>query len=435
MSLWFRLIKNPIYFIYKLFIGPFVTIKYIKKLETGYDECLLSDRLLNILEYAVINVPRYKNLKIDYSLSAEENLNAFPLLKRIDLQTNKYLGLSKAYVPSIEANTSGSSGDPLYFFRTALAGAVDTAHQKYSLKNMGYIKGDRVICFNGFEPSAKMLTNNIFWKRKALIGEGGFGSIQFSTNKLTKENFEYYLQEIMIIRPAIIKGYPSSIYAFFRLLGDRVLDFRIKAIHLTSENIYDYQVEFIERKAKAKVYKQYGHTECAMFAEADGGSDIYKFSPLYGYLEVLNDDGTQVENGQVGQITVTGFNCYKESFIRYQTGDFARYIGFVDGMQAVDMMMGREQDYFISFDGNSIPITSIISGSHLTINKYVTRWQIRQLEIGNLNILLVEDELVPNTCLAEIKDLFAPYANIDFIKVTNIELSKSGKYKFFVSEV
>lgn len=432
-----RVLKNPIYFLYKFFVGPFITKKYVNLLSKNTEPLELENRLNELLQYAVSQFPRYKGIKIDKALSAAENLKKFPLISRVDLQFSKQQGLSRSFVVAIEANTSGSSGDPLFFYRTAVAGAIDTAHQIHSLKRMGFKSGDRVICFNGFEPSAYMLKKNKFWKRKALIGEGGFGSVQFSTNALNKDTFKYYLAEINRIKPSIIKGYPSAIYIFFKLLQEQEqeLSFKLKAVHLTSENIYQYQINYIEKIADCSVYKQFGHTECAMFAETNADSDVYKFSPHYGFVEILDAEGNHVKEGEVGEVTVTGFNCFKEAFIRYRTNDYARYKGIVDGKQAVNEIAGREQDYFITKCNHSIPITSIISGSHLSINQYVTKWQIRQRKRGELIITTLKREHIPDECYKEITALFEPYAMILFKQSEEIKLSPSGKFKFFISEM
>ncbi|WMN87513.1 hypothetical protein NI382_01050 [Vibrio parahaemolyticus] len=329
-------------------------------------------------------------------------MKKFPLVNRCELQTSRKRYLSNKFSVGIEFNTSGSSGDPLYFYRTALCSAVDDAHQLSSYKKMGFESGDRIISFNGFQPSDFLCSKNIFWKRKTLFGELPFGSVQFSSNLLNTKNFKYYLNEIERIKPAIIKGYPSSVYSFFKMIEDSGLSvsFPIKAIQLSSENIFEYQVELIERVSRSRVFRQYGHTECAMFAEKNLDKN-YQFSPFYGYLEVLDKDGKQVNVGEVGQITVTGYNCFKQVFIRYETGDFGRFQGVCHGKQVVDSIMGREQDYLIAKSGDAIPITSIISGSHLDINKYVSLWQIKQVAIGELEVYTLKTDNVLGIALSK----------------------------------
>jgi hypothetical protein len=146
-------------------------------------------------------------------------------------------------------------------------------------------------------------------------------------------------------------------------------------------------------------------------------------------LEVLDKQGVQVIEGEVGEITVTGFNSFLQPFIRYQTGDMGTFLGYSNNKQAA----GREQDYFLSIANEKIPITSIISGSHLSINEHVLLWQIQQLTKGELIVILSKTDFIPEYCKDEIILLFKDFAVIYFKIVDTISRSKSGKHKFFIS--
>ncbi len=128
---------------------------------------------------------------------------------------------------------------------------------------------------------------------------------------------------------AFIRGYS---HAIFRLAqhaerSKHTFDFHLKGIHLTSEKIFDYQIELIKKVFQTKVYMQYGHSEACVFAYTMGKDRRYRCSPLYGHIEVLDSKGQHVRLGETGEAVVTSYSNYTMPFIRYKTGDLVEYGG------------------------------------------------------------------------------------------------------------
>jgi hypothetical protein len=79
------------------------------------------------------------------------------------------------------------------------------------------------------------------------------------------------------------------------------------------------------------------------FAVSDPtGPEIYRFNPLYGYTEMVDDDGRSVtEPGQSGRIVSTGLIFRGMPLLRYDTGDTAELIEVASAENGWRMAVGR----------------------------------------------------------------------------------------------
>ena len=56
------------------------------------------------------------------------------------------------------------------------------------------------------------------------------------------------------------------------------------------------------------------------------------FAALWLHVEVLDENGQHVKEGETGEVVVTSFSNYVMSFIRYRTGDLVEYGGKKNGI-------------------------------------------------------------------------------------------------------
>src|SRR5262249_23188269 len=96
-------------------------------------------------------------------------------------------------------------------------------------------------------------------------------------------------------------------------------------------------------------------------------TDIFEFDPLYGYTELLDDDGVPVAKvGARGRIISTGLIFDGMPFVRYDTGDTGELVeppskgnGYRLVVRGITPKHGTE--YFIGRSGALIAIKGIIS--------------------------------------------------------------------------
>lgn len=140
------------------------------------------------------------------------------------------------------------------------------------------------------------------------------------------------LEMIARVRATAIVAVPS----FLRVIADKARDagFDLKHSPVTKaicigEPIRNRTFELnasgraIEASWGAKVYSTYGVTELAnSLCECDAGLGGHLHDDQL-YLEVLDDDGKPLADGEIGEIVATTFGVEAMPLIRYRTGDCA----------------------------------------------------------------------------------------------------------------
>jgi phenylacetate-CoA ligase len=188
---------------------------------------------------------------------------------------------------------------------------------------------------------------------------------------LTDAVMRGYCEEIRRRRIRFIHGYPSAIaiFASFMLRAGLAPLPWISGVFLTSERLYPGQRDIIMQAfAGATVVPFYGLSEKVAFACARKDDlDVYEFYPLYGYAELLDDDGVPVTvPGAAGRIVSTGLLFPGMPFIRYETGDSAELValpradnGYRLAVRGITPKHGTE--FFIGRSGALLAVKGIIS--------------------------------------------------------------------------
>lgn len=389
------------------------------------------------LKYACNHVSYYKKL-----LESKEiemlNLKTYPLIdkKIIKDNYNDLISDQKEYLNYFDAYTGGSTGEPLHFLRQK--NYVDALTQIKFWKLLGYKLGDKILAMDGTSIPQGKLDNNIYWGKKKTTSLP-YGKMFLSSLYLTYENINYYIKFILKYKPTFIRGYPSFVYQISKYMYDNniKIDFRVKTIQLTSESSFPYQWETISKVFKCKISLQYGHTEASVFGYTYDESMKYKIEPLYGYTEVIKDDGTEAKPGEIGEIVVTSFYNKIMPLIRYKTGDYAIVGEKIGDTIVLENIMGRTQDYIYNKNNEKVLLTALIFGQHFKALGNIDKWQIIQDKIGIVNMKIIKGKEYSIEDENEIKKLFLDKANtiVEIEYVTQISTTKRGKSKLLIQNL
>ena len=106
----------------------------------------------------------------------------------------------------------------------------------------------------------------------------------------------------------------------------------------------------------AEVIDHYGMTEIGPLAFGVSGKPeaLTVLEDRY-FVEVLNVEGREVEDGAVGQLIVTPLGRSSWPLLRYQTGDLVRVSRTADGMRLLGGIVGRADDMVIVRGVNLYP--------------------------------------------------------------------------------
>lgn len=399
-------------------------------------------KLKYILKYAYNFSPYYKKLFEENCIDFENLTNFFDisLLDKKIIRVNKNQLICKNIYKTkfYMMNTGGSTGEPMEFPVSYLAGFIDKIHQKFIFENMGYRKGDKIFAFGGVTVPKYLRCQNEYWVIKNRE-EIPYGTLCYSSLYLNKNTIKYYVNHFLDSKPSILRGYPSFIneIAEYLLEKEIKIDFKIKGIQLTAENTFEWQIKNIKKAFNANIFLQYGHSEVCVYAYTKDDDYEYFCSPFYGLTEVIGNDGKHVKKGEVGEIITTSFYNYALPFIRYKTGDLALFNGNYNGVVRFKKILGRTQDYIYDKKGEKVLITGIVFGQHYHAFRNIKRWQIKQNKPGEIVINLVRGE---DFSLKDKKEIINKFKNIvgldvKFNFVNKIELTKSGKFRFVVIDI
>ena len=410
----------------------------LKQLDSHNFEKKQKQLLFNILKYAKNKVPYYHQIMNDVQLEKNQifsNLKELPLLSKVIIREQGKNMYSEQFELLIKRwqNTGGSTGEPLKF---PVSNNFEHVHQKFLFNLMGGEKNDIIVSIDGSRIKDELLNQHIYWKDGC--NNFPWGSIHYSTLYMNDDNMKYYIDHLNLIKPGIMRGYPSGFekLAKYLISNNISLEFDLKAIYLTSEFFDSSCTDLLRAGFKCSIYGQYGHSEVSIFAFTLANSLEYLCSPLYGFTEVLDEKGCHVKEGETGEVVVTGYSNKIMPVVRYKTGDLAEYGGIQNGIVKLKSLQGRSVDYVISDSNKKTYLTGLIFGGHLKSFEKIKNWQIEQNKPGKITVRIVKDTGYLDLHENEIVNLFDSVSvKADLEYVSEIPLTKRGKRKFMVQNI
>jgi len=347
------------------------------------------ERRVAIVTHAYDNVPYYRHLFDAHGIRPSEVgqpevWEQIPLLEKEIVRANTDDLISRTVNPKrmMWVTTSGSTGMQLRILLDHNINAAAFALFWRAWGSGGYYHlGQRHAIMKGVFYEAG-------WRYNRAIR-----ALELSTARVGPENVGLFRDLIIKYKPRFMRGYPSAMYLFSRLLRERGLDLHVPMIITGSETLYDFQRREIENVLGARVYNHYTHWErCASVLECDAGRMHAQLD--YGFHEILGEDGRPVPPNVNGVVTVTTMHNLAMPFIRYRTGDIASWSSETcecgQSFPVINRIEGRQTDYLVAEDGELISGTFAAAGLwHLPHLMYS---QIVQKELGRIEVRIVKGE-------------------------------------------
>jgi len=351
-------------------------------------------QLEKLLHHAYENVPYYRRIFNERGLKPQDiqnldDLKKLPYLDKGIIEKHKVEFISKKYKKThlIPAQTGGTTGPPLHFW-----------YQKGFTEPKEWAFIWRMWNWYGFYWGDKHFTI----KRSSVVPE------RIRYNPLDKGLYLYnaviswkkikeYHKIIEEFKPKVIIGDPSIIHsiACLMLQNSMKIDWPfLKLIYCSSEKLYHFQKNEIQKAFKCIVYNNYGHNEKLVFMGKCEVNDAYHLFPEYGITEIVSQNGLHVtKNGQMGQIIGTGFNNYAFPMIRYKTEDWAllstKTCTCGRMFPLVKDIVGRSGDFILT------PSKNLISNATM---EYVFDCikNFKDIQIVQKDIDMIEIQIVPD---------------------------------------
>jgi phenylacetate-CoA ligase len=422
------------------FQKQFEELKMTEYLPNSDLEKIQHSRIKSFLQFVRDNSRYYRNIFQEYNFNPNimeytDDIKILPILEKEVVRKNaKEISCEKLFKNTIKVKTSGSTGKPLNLVITEENLQQDEAYQsllyywyRIDRKNkMAKCAGQTVASIDQKKPP--------FWVTDYINS-----NMYFSSYHLTEVNLKYYIEKLKRFNPDVIEGYASSIYLL--ALANQMYKGHInpKFIRTGSDTLLDYQRKVIEDSFQCKVYNLYGSGEnCVMAIECPKGK--LHIQMLYGYTELLNDDGESAKPGETARIIATGFNNPAFPLIRYNIGDLAVYSENQNcscgrGGIILDTIIGRIEDYIDTPDGRKIGrMDHIFKGVEGVINGQIVQYKVEEIIIkiakDNTYNDLSEKQVIKNA-----RKRLGSELNIKLRYVNEIPKENNGKYKFVLSKL
>jgi phenylacetate-CoA ligase len=161
--------------------------------------------------------------------------------------------------------------------------------------------------------------------------------------------------------------------------------------------------------------------------------------PLHSVLEVVDEQGHPIEEGQEGIIVGTGLDNWAMPLIRYKVGDVAipisKQCSCGRGYPLVERIVGRIEDYVVTPEGRYIGRLDHVFKHDL----HVVEAQLIQEELDLLLVRVVKDigysDKDTSEILHELRNRLGNSMRLEFEFVPRIPREPNGKFRFVVSRV
>lgn len=403
-----------------------------------------SKMLKKTVKYAYKNVTFYRKKCIEHGVKPKDiksidDIRKLPLITKDDIRKAdpkeiipKNIDVDKLW----KIKTSGSTGEPFYFYKDIYGLLKDTIYgiRQFKINNIKWNgKLTNIGSHNSPNKYDYALKHAITDNLKLFIKSGGHQNIDY---------FDKDIKEKMIMinsfKPDLIFGYPEDIYALANLKKQGYgIDIKPKAIVTSGGMVDRYMKEYIETAFNCRLIDMYGSVEIGSAACQCKKGNYHIYSDFV-YVEVLDKNGKQVKSGETGKIVVTRLLHGGTPFIRY-TGlnDIVTpiYEKCECGLNTpiLKHIEGRKASQIILPDGKYITPITFVKGIYKTMKKLntdkIARYQIVQETKDKISILVIIDEKQRNNnpsvnvLFSEIKN---QYKEI-FGKDINIEVKEVKK--------
>lgn len=373
------------------------------------------------------------NLGQPYSLS--DNLPDWPVLtKEVVRRRHRDLVDPRHHGRLYRLQTSGSTGTPttVWTDRQGIRAWYALFEARWRRWN-GVTQRDHWAILGGQLIVPPGRSHPPFW-----VWNRPMQQLYLSSIHLSHRSISAYCDAMIRHGVRYIYGYPSALDELARLAASSGSTIpHLEVVLTNAEPLYDHQRQRISDVFRCPVRDTYGMSEMVVGASECEAGQLHLW-PEAGIVEILDEEGSSVPNGQVGRVVCTGFLNHAMPLVRYDTGD----LGALDSsdrpcpcgrtLPRLRSLEGRQDDVVIAVDGRRIGRLDPVFKSELPLKET----QIVQTEIGAFTLRVVPDQGYDDTTEATIRqrlvDRVGP-ATVSFEKVERVPRGPNGKFRGVIS--
>jgi len=402
---------------------------------------LRDEKLRKIVAYAYQNITyykeRYSELKIDIGrIKGFKDLLMLPVISKREVLENEEKMLNsgmreKMYI----RKTGGSTGMTLHFMKEAKALAMNDAIMYRCYGWYGIDIGDRQIRFWGVPVTWKLR-----WKEQ--IKDFILNRIRISAFDISKSACLEQYKRIKKFNPVYFYGYTTAIYGFCLFMKENGIDLNclnLKAVICTAEKMYPHHRELFNEMFECPVVDEYGSSENGIISFQCKEGNMHMMSD-HMCIEFLDENDQPVKPGEMGRIVITDLSSYAMPMIRYDIGDMGKpsnkQCSCGVKLPLMEIVEGRKEDFIRTKDGKLVHAAYLC---YTLKDDSVHEFKMYQKNIDNFLVQIVKSSAFDEKSEETLKDKLCTALgndnNFDFEYLERIPRDKSGKLRYFVSEL
>jgi phenylacetate-CoA ligase len=341
--------------------------------------------------------------------------------------------LTKKRAELLKNSSSGSSGFQTSVYWSHKEQAINRATQMLWWEWAGYRLGDPLIQtgINPHRPGIKKL-KDIFFRTKYI------SAFSHSEKEVLK-----CLSSIGKSKNYTLAGYASSLYVMAKIAKKNNLQIQFKNAVCWGDKLFEHYRKTIDTEFGCSVHETYGSAEGLMMGSQKDLPYMYIMSPNV-VTEILDDDGNEVADGEMGHVVVTNLNAYAMPLIRYRIGDLAIKLpkekcpsSRMLNLPIFQKVIGRDTDLIKTASGKYMVVHSF-TGIFEHVPE-IEQFCVIQNELSGIIIQFVPGKTFTQKCLELVKEKILSELNesfdIEFKAVEFIVASKSGKPQIIISNL
>lgn len=395
---------------------------------------------MEMAKYAYKAVPYYRGL-------AEENplimtwiekgeWEKLPLIEKNEIVLKQDKFMSDDYLGELvmgrlsRSHTSGSTGTYLdvYWSKSDLsASLLPLWMERY--RQAGVRTNDRVCLFNTTLQEEYQIKGN-----KMIV----------SKQQLDRKKMIKMYKKMKEFKPVWLLLHPGIAQMLLKIVREENLPILpdLKYVELTGEMVLDGVKENLEKTFLCPVRGHYGTMEVSTIGyESEETCQVFDKST---YVEIIDDNGKIVNDGELGNIYVTSLHNRAMPFVRYGIGDLGRIVSKCGGKTQLELSHARKNDLLTLPDGSK-RLPDILLGPVEQINQSMERmiyqFQVFQQSQNSLLINVVLDNDMEGGEFEELyqklfKEEWKEEFNWKFQYSNDVQVNQeTGKSGWFFSQV
>lgn len=347
-------------------------------------------QLADMLDHAATRVPFYRDYWstkcTDKHAKPWLHLSNWPVLTKEAVRKDPHRFLADGIDPRtlFADHTSGTTGTPLHIWLDKHAVHAWYAVYEARIRNWwGVSVNDRWAILGGQAVAAPGRAKPPYW-----VWNSSMNQLYMSAMHIADWSASDYLRAMQRYEVRYLLGYTTSITKLGRANPAMASALKLSAVVANAEPVLPYQRTHIEEDWGCHLNETYGSSEAICGASQCTAGNLHLWDDV-GVLEVLDDSGEPVLQGQPGRVVATGLLNMAMPLIRFDIRDRIQLappgVTCECGrrLPIVQRIWGRYDDVVITKDGRTLalldrvfdPPLHIVEGQIVQekIDKYVLR--------------------------------------------------------------